>query len=55
MRKRRGLSAKGWLLAVVLSITVTIGFVAATSDRRNFELVKNLDIFYTLFSELNSY
>lgn len=55
MRKRRGLSAKGWLLAIVLSITVTIGFVAATGDRRNFELVKNLDIFYTLFRELNSY
>jgi carboxyl-terminal processing protease len=55
MTKRRGLTGKGWLLAVLLTIVISVGFVAATTDRRNFEIVKNLDIFYTLFRELNSY
>jgi carboxyl-terminal processing protease len=41
------------LFAVVLLIGIlTIGFTAKTSD---FELVKSLDIFYTLFRELNLY
>jgi carboxyl-terminal processing protease len=41
------------LFAAVLLIGIlTIGFTAKTSD---FELVKSLDIFYTLFRELNLY
>jgi carboxyl-terminal processing protease len=54
MEKRRGLTKTGWWIAISLSVLVTFGFVAATNDQRNFEIVKNLDIFYTLFRELNS-
>ena len=54
MEKRKGLTKTGWLIAISLSVLVTFGFVAATNDQRNFEIVKSLDIFYTLFRELNS-
>ncbi|MFT3737305.1 MAG: S41 family peptidase [Breznakibacter sp.] len=69
MRKKNGLAAeenktnrsrfakgkKFWLtagLSVLLLSLLTLGF---TDDKRNFSIVKNLDIFYTLFRELNSY
>jgi carboxyl-terminal processing protease len=55
MAKRRGLTPKGWMIAILVSVIVSVSFVAATTDRRNFEIVKNLDIFYSLFRELNSY
>ncbi len=55
MARRRGLTPKGWLIAILVSVVVSVSFVAATTDRRNFEIVKNLDIFYSLFRELNSY
>jgi carboxyl-terminal processing protease len=55
MARRRGLTPKGWLIAILISVVVSVSFVAATTDRRNFEIVKNLDIFYSLFRELNSY
>lgn len=31
------------------------GLYSFNDDKRNFEIIKNLDIFYTLFRELNSY
>jgi carboxyl-terminal processing protease len=35
---------------------LSVGFIGFTNDEdRNFSIVKNLDIFYTLFRELNSY
>lgn len=46
---------KFWItsvLSVVMLSLLTLGF---TDDKRNFSIVKNLDIFYTLFRELNSY
>ncbi|GAO31266.1 S41 family peptidase [Geofilum rubicundum] len=55
MAKRRGLTPKGWMIAILVSVIVSVSFVAANTDRRNFEIVKNLDIFYSLFRELNSY
>ena len=54
MEKRKGLTKTGWWIAISLSVLITFGFVAANTDQRNFEIVKNLDIFYTLFRELNS-
>jgi carboxyl-terminal processing protease len=39
-------------LAIVVIGAITLGFTAKNSD---FELVKSLDIFYTLFRELNLY
>lgn len=54
MTKGKGLSPRGWVIAIALSALTIVGLVAA-SDRRDFELVKNLDIFYTLVRELNSF
>ena len=54
MEKRKGFIKARWWIIISLSVLVTFGFVAANSDQRNFEIVKNLDIFYTLFRELNS-
>ena len=55
MARRRGLTPKGWLITILVSVVISVGFIAANTDRRNFEIVKNLDIFYSLFRELNSY
>lgn len=54
MEKRKGFIKARWWIIISLSVLVTFGFVAANGDQRNFEIVKNLDIFYTLFRELNS-
>ncbi|ASB49087.1 S41 family peptidase [Alkalitalea saponilacus] len=55
MNKKRGLTKRGWFITILLSVIISVGFIAANTDRRNFEIVKNLDIFYTLFRELNSF
>ena len=44
-----------WSVSVLLILTMSFGLVSFNKDDRNFEIVKNLDIFYTLFRELNSY
>jgi carboxyl-terminal processing protease len=44
-----------WGISVLLILTMSFGLVSFNKDDRNFEIVKNLDIFYTLFRELNSY
>lgn len=41
----------GILLVAVLSVTM----VSFTRDQKNFEIAKNLDIYYTLFRELNMF
>lgn len=55
MTRRRGLSPRGWLATILASVVISVTFIAAGNDNRNFEIVKNLDIFYSLFRELNSY
>ena len=44
-----------WGVSIFLILTLSFGLVSYNEDQRNFEIVKNLDIFYTLFRELNSY
>ena len=44
-----------WVISVLMVLTMFFGLVSFNNDQRNFEIVKNLDIFYTLFRELNSY
>src|SRR5690554_7910008 len=55
MTRRRGLSPRGWLATILASVVISVTFIAAGNDNRNFEIVKNLDIFYSLFRDLNSY
>lgn len=54
MASKGGLNRKGWLKVIVAVAVISIGLISATTDRRNFEVVKNLDIFYALFHELNT-
>lgn len=49
----RKLSNKVKIVIIALAAIVTIGFV--TFDENNFEISKNLDIYHTLFRELNLY
>lgn len=44
-------------IAIVSAIiaTLSIGLLSFSNDKRNFEIIKNLDIFYSLFKELNNY
>jgi len=44
-----------WITSLSLVLVMTLGLYSFNDDKRNFEIVKNLDIFYTLFRELNSY
>ncbi|MGQ1785487.1 MULTISPECIES: S41 family peptidase [unclassified Saccharicrinis] len=45
-----------WISGTLIVLVVSVGLVGFNNDdNRNFSIVKNLDIFYTLFRELNSY
>ncbi|WP_289053308.1 S41 family peptidase [Carboxylicivirga marina] len=44
-----------WIAGISLVMVMTLGLYSFNDDKRNFEVVKNLDIFYTLFREVNSY
>ena len=55
MRKLMNRKSVKWGVSIILVLTLSVGLVGFNSDKRNFEIVKNLDIFYTLFRELNSY
>ena len=50
--KKKGMK---WSVSILLVLSMSFGLVSFNNDQRNFEIVKNLDIFYTLFRELNSY
>jgi len=43
-----------WIGIVIVAI-VGIGFFSFTQDEKNFEVAKNLDIYHTLFRELNMF
>ena len=43
---------KFWIGAVII-VVGGIGFYSFTNDQKNFEIAKNLDIYHTLFRELN--
>ncbi|VAW22507.1 Carboxyl-terminal protease [hydrothermal vent metagenome] len=44
---------KKYSIIVLAIIVAGIGLISFTSDQKNFEIAKNLDIYYTLFRELN--
>jgi carboxyl-terminal processing protease len=45
-----------WISGVLITLVISVGLVGFNNDdERNFSIVKNLDIFYTLFRELNTY
>lgn len=52
---RRMRSRFGWLALTGIMLVLALGLVSFNDDKRNFAIIKNLDIFYTLFRELNSY
>lgn len=45
---------KIWISTVII-VVVGIGFFSFTQDDKNFEIAKNLDIYHTLFRELNMF
>lgn len=45
---------KIWI-ATLLIVTVGVGFYSFTRDDKNFEIAKNLEIYHTLFRELNMF
>ncbi len=45
-----------WISSGLIVLVISVGLVGfANDEERNFSIVKNLDIFYTLFRELNTY
>jgi carboxyl-terminal processing protease len=55
MKKFRGRKWIGWTGAVAIGLVISLGFVTAGNEEKNFSIVKNLDIFHSLFRELNTY
>ena len=54
MKKIKGISKLTLVAFIGIGVLVVTGF-STSSDSRNFEIIKSLDIFYSLFRELNSY
>jgi carboxyl-terminal processing protease len=44
----------GWIALGSLVVILSLGIVGFNNDNKNFEIVKNLDIFYSVFRELNT-
>lgn len=44
-----------WFGICAIATTVTISIYSFNEDKRNFEIVKSLDTFYSVFRELNTY
>lgn len=44
-----------WIASGMVILLTAIAFWGFNDDKRNFEIVKNLDIFYSVFRELNTY
>jgi carboxyl-terminal processing protease len=55
MNKKTRMNRIGWISITAFILLLSVGFYSFNDDKRNFTIVKNLDIFYTLFRELNSY
>ncbi|TAJ05750.1 S41 family peptidase [Marinilabiliaceae bacterium JC017] len=55
MKKSVGKKQTKWVALIAIMLTLSVGLFSFNKDQRDFEIVKNLDIFYTLFRELNSY
>ena len=53
--KKKRLTKYTWIGLAIVFLTLSFGLVSFNDDNRNFAIVKNLDIFYSLFRELNSY
>lgn len=43
------------IVTSAIATIITLGILGFSNDKRNFEIIKNLDIFYSLFKELNTY
>ncbi|MBI9061056.1 MAG: S41 family peptidase [Marinilabiliaceae bacterium] len=55
MRDFIGKKRVKWMASFSVVFVLLFGLYSFNDDKRNFEIIKNLDIFYTLFRELNSY
>jgi carboxyl-terminal processing protease len=52
--KGNDMKKKIWI-GIVLLAFISFGFYSFTRDQKNFEIAKNLDIYHTLFRELNMF
>ncbi len=55
MKDFNGRKRVKWMASISVVFVLLFGLYSFNDDKRNFEIIKNLDIFYTLFRELNSY
>jgi len=49
------MKSKKILIGAMLVVVIGLGFFSFNRDEKNFEVAKNLDIYYTLFRELNMF
>ena len=55
MNQNKRKATMKWMVGGVLCIVLSIGLYSFNDDKKNFDIVKNLDIFYNVFRELNTY
>lgn len=55
MNQNKRRTTMKWMVGGVLCIILSIGLYSFNDDKKNFDIVKNLDIFYSVFRELNTY
>ncbi len=53
--RKEGIMKKRLLIGVMIVAVIGISFFSFTRDEKNFEIAKNLDIYHTLFRELNMF
>ncbi len=53
--KEEMMKTKKYLATVVVLLLAGVALFSFTNDQKNFEIAKNLDIYYTLFRELNTF
>jgi carboxyl-terminal processing protease len=49
------MKVRKYLLGLVIALLAGVSLYSFTHDNKNFEIAKNLDIYYTLFRELNAF
>jgi carboxyl-terminal processing protease len=42
-------------IVIIILLVAGIGLISFNNEQKNFEIAKNLDIYYTLFNELNTF
>lgn len=55
MNQKKRNATMRWMVGGAICLILSFGLFSFNDDKKNFDIVKNLDIFYSVFRELNTY